>query len=199
MNLDNLRHWLQAAIAPLGGFGILLVSFLDSSVLTFPVVNELLVIDYSIRNPARWPFYGLMATAGSLLGCVFLFYLAEKGGEAYFHRHAGTRAAHVRAWLERNGFLTVLIAALMPPPMPFKIVVIGAGVFHVRLREFALAVLLARSFRYFGEAFLAARYGERALHSLQTHKVEFALGTLAVVLGLYLLTRLLVRALHRAA
>jgi membrane protein YqaA with SNARE-associated domain len=199
MNLEKLPHWLRAAIAATGGFGIFTVAFLDSSVLSFPVVNDLLVVNYSILNPARMPYYALMATAGSVLGCILLYVLARKGGEALFHKYAGARAQHVRAWLGRNGFLSVLTAALLPPPMPFKVVVVGAGVFEVSMRAFVLALVLARSLRYFGEGYLAIRYGERALHHLEAHKLEFALITLGSVLAIYLLMRLFLRFLHRAA
>jgi membrane protein YqaA with SNARE-associated domain len=199
VNLEKLRHWVQALIAPLGGFGILIVSFLDSSVLTFPVINELLVIDYSIQNPARWAYYAAMATVGSVLGSIFLFFLAKKSGEAFFHKHAGKRAQHIRAWLSQNAFLGVLIAALLPPPAPFKVVVIGAGVFEVRFRDFALAVVLARSVRYFGEAYLAALYGERALHFLMAHKLESTLISLGAVLGIYLVTRLVFRSMRKSS
>lgn len=199
MSLDKLRHWLQAAVASTGGLGLFLVAFLDSSVLSFPVFNDLLIINLSTQNPARMVYYALMATLGSVAGCLLLYYLAKKGGEVYFRRHAGHRAERIRGWLERNCFLTVLIAALLPPPAPFKVFVIAAGVFEVRLRSFVMALLLARSVRYFGEGFLAARYGDAARHYLMENKLEFGLIVLALVLLSYLLSRLLVHLLHPKA
>ena len=88
----HLPHWLQAIVASAGGLGLFLIAFLDSSVLTFPVINDLLLIDLSIRYPARMPYYAAMATLGSVAGCLLLYYLARKGGEAMFHKHAGPRA-----------------------------------------------------------------------------------------------------------
>src|SRR5438045_550455 len=88
----HLPHWLQAAVAAGGGLGLFLIAFLDSSVLTFPVINDLLVIDLSIRFPARMPYYATMATLGSVGGCVMLYYIARKGGEAMFRKQAGPRA-----------------------------------------------------------------------------------------------------------
>ncbi len=190
MNLSKLQHWVQASAISLGGLGIFLVAVLDSSFLTFPVINDFLVIDLSIQNPSRMPYYALMATLGSLTGCLVLFYIAEKGGEAYFHRHAGHRAERIRAWMKHNGFLSVLIAALLPPPTPFKLFVIAAGVFEVRRRSFVLALLIARSVRYFGVGFLAVRYGEPARRYLAENKLELALLLLLVVLASYLLARL---------
>src|SRR6266567_8743282 len=96
----HLPHWLQAIVASAGGLGLFLIAFLDSSVLTFPVINDLLLIDLSIKHPARMPIYALMATLGSLAGCVLLYFIARKGGEAVFRRQAGHRAAVIRHWME---------------------------------------------------------------------------------------------------
>jgi len=193
MNLDKLPHWLQAAVGSVGGLGLFLVAFLDSSVLTFPVINDLLVVSLSIRNPARMAYYALMSTLGSVAGCILLYYLARKGGEAIFRKRAGAHAERIRAWVDRNGFVSVLIAALLPPPTPFKIFVLAAGVFQLRLRAFVLALLVARSFRYFGEGYLAVRYGAAASRYLAENKLQFTLLALGVVLAGYLLTRFLLR------
>ncbi len=196
MSLHKLPAWLQKVVASLGGLGIFVVAFLDSSVLTFPVINDLLVIQYSIWNPNRMAYYALMATLGSVAGCLFLYFLARKGGHAMLHRHAGPRAARFHAWIEHNGFWGVLVAALLPPPTPFKLFVIAAGVFELPLRAFVLALLLARSFRYYGVGYLAVRYGPQATHYLMEHKLRTSLLTLAVVVLAYGLMRLVLRRLQ---
>ncbi len=193
----HLPHWLQAIVASAGGLGLFLIAFLDSSVLTFPVINDLLLIDLSIRNPARMPYYAAMATLGSVAGCLLLYYIARKGGEAMFQKQAGPRAQQIRAWIKRNGFLSILVTALLPPPTPFKIFVIAAGALEMPIRTFVLGLLAARAIRFFGEGFLAIRYGDQAGQFLVTHKLEVAGIALGVVLCLYLLSRLAFRP-HRA-
>lgn len=185
----HLPHWLQAIVATAGGPGLFLIAFLDSSVLTFPVINDLLLIDLSIRNPARMPYYAAMATLGSVAGCLLLYYIARKGGEAMFHKHAGPRARHIHAWINRNGFISILITALLPPPTPFKVFVVAAGALEMPMRTFVIGLLLARGFRFFGEGYLAVRFGDQAGPFLLTHKLEVTGITLGVVLGLYLITR----------
>jgi membrane protein YqaA with SNARE-associated domain len=189
----HLPLWLQAIVASAGGLGLFLIAFLDSSVLTFPVINDLLLIDLSIRNPARMPYYAAMATLGSVGGCLLLYYLARKGGEAMFHKHAGGRAQSIRAWTKRNGFLSILVTALLPPPNPFKVFVIAAGAFEMPVQTFLFGLLAARGIRFFGEGFLAIRYGDQASHFLLTHKLELAGIVLGVVLCLYLLSLILLR------
>jgi membrane protein YqaA with SNARE-associated domain len=195
---SGLSAWKQKIVAfasGLGAPGLFLISFLDSSVLTFPVINDLLLIELSIQSPARMPLYALMAALGSVLGCVLLFFIAEKGGEAVFHKHAGDRAHAIHNWVVHNGFGGMLIAALLPPPTPFKVFVIAAGVFEVRLVSFVSAITLARLVRYFGIGFLAIRYGQDALPFLAAHKWQVALAAIALVFVSYVLSRLILR--HR--
>ncbi len=194
----SLNGWKQKIIAlasGLGAPGLFLISFLDSSVLSFPIINDLLLIQLSMQNHARMPLYALMAAAGSVVGCVVLYFLARIGGEAYFHRKAGARAHAIRHWVERNGFGGMLIAALLPPPTPFKIFVFAAGVFEAPLFGFASAITLARLFRYFGVGYLAVRYGADAMPYLAAHKLQVTALVIALVVVSYGLSRWILR--HR--
>ena len=194
----SLNGWKQRIVAFAGGLGapgLFLISFLDSSVLTFPVINDLLLVELAIQHPARMPVYALMAASGSVLGCVVLYFLARLGGEAYFHRKAGARAHAIRHWVERNGFGGMLIAALLPPPTPFKIFVLAAGVFEAPVLGFTTAITLARLFRYFGIGYLAVRYGNDAMPYLMHHKGQAAGLAIVLVLVSYGLSKWILR--HR--
>jgi membrane protein YqaA with SNARE-associated domain len=194
----NLSGWKQKIVAfatGLGAPGLLLISFLDSSVLSFPIINDFLLIELSIQHPARMPLCALMAATGSVLGCVVLYFLARMGGEAYFHRKAGARAHAIRHWVERNGFGGMLIAALLPPPTPFKIFVFAAGVFEAPVLGFTAAITLARLFRYFGVGYLAVRYGADALPYLAAHKLQVTVLVIGLVTVSYGLSRWILR--HR--
>jgi membrane protein YqaA with SNARE-associated domain len=186
----HLPLWLQAIVASAGGLGLFVIAFLDSSVLTFPVINDLLLINLSIHFPARMPYYAAMATLGSVGGCLLLYYIARKGGEAMFHKHAGPRAHRIHAWISRYGFISILVTALLPPPTPFKVFVIAAGALEMPVWTFILGLLAARAIRFYGEGFLAVRYGDNAGQFLVTHKLEVAGIVLGAVLCLYLLSRL---------
>ena len=191
-----LSGWKQKIVAfagALGAPGLFLISFLDSSVLTFPVINDLLLIELSIQKPLRMPLYAAMAITGSVLGCLLLYFIAKKGGEAFFHKKAGARAHAIRHWVEKNGFGGMLIAALLPPPTPFKIFVFAAGVFEVPLGSFASAIALARAIRYFGIGYLAIRYGDQAMPFLVQHKIEVTAGVVVFAVVSYGLSRLILR------
>jgi len=177
----------------LGAPGLFLISFLDSSVLTFPIINDLLLIELSMEHPARMPLYAFMASLGSVLGCVVLYFIARKGGEAIFHKKAGKHGHAIRHWVEQNGFVGMLIAALLPPPTPFKFFVLAAGVFEVPLFSYTAAITIARLFRYFGVGYLAIRYGADAMPYLMHHKLQVSVFVISLVTVSYVLSRVLLR------
>jgi membrane protein YqaA with SNARE-associated domain len=192
----SLSGWKQKVVAFAGGLGapgLFLISFLDSSVLTFPVINDLLLIELSIQRPARMPLYAFLAALGSVLGCVLLYFIARKGGEALFHKRAGEHAHAIRHWVEQNGFVGMLIAALLPPPTPFKFFVFAAGVFEVPLFSYTLAITIARLTRYFFIGYLAIRFGEEAKTYVKQHWLQVTVFAIAIILISYVLSRLLLK------
>lgn len=191
--LKTLKGKVITFASTLGAPGLLLISFLDSSVLTFPIINDLLLIDLSIQHPARMPLYAFLASFGSVTGCVLLYFIAKKGGEAFFHRRVGPRAAMIRHTVERNGFGGMLVAALLPPPTPFKFFVLAAGVFEVPLLSFTTAIALARVIRYFGMGYLAVRFGHDAMPFIGHHKLWIAVGLVAFVAASYAASRVIMR------
>ena len=193
---SSLSGWKQKVVAfasGLGAPGLFLISFLDSSVLTFPIINDLLLIHLSMEHPARMPLYAFMATLGSVLGCVVLYFIARKGGEAIFHKKAGKHGHAIRHWVEQNGFAGMLIAALLPPPTPFKFFVLAAGVFEVPLFSYTAAITIARLFRYFGIGYLAIRYGADAMPYLMHNKLQVSVFVISLVTVSYVLSRVLLK------
>ncbi len=185
--------WLQRLVAVMGGGGLFVVTFLDSSVLSFPFLADAVVIELSIERAARMPLYAAMAALGSLAGCIWLYLLAKKGGEAFFERRAGKGAVKAKQWVAHNAFLSVFIPALLPPPFPFKIFVLAEGVFQVPLRTFAAALLLGRGLRYLAVGIFGVKYGAQSILFLVTHGGAFAIGAIVVLLLLYIVSRLFLR------
>ena len=162
--MSRIASWLEDFATALGGPGLFVVAFLDSSLLSLPEINDLLVIGLAVRDPDRLAFYATMATLGSLTGCLLLYGIGRRGGAALARRRfGGRRLQRALALSERWGVLAVAIPALLPPPAPFKMFVLLAGVAGVPRWRFVAAVVCGRSLRYFGAAFLAVRYGEDAV------------------------------------
>lgn len=174
--MKSLVNWLYGFAAAIGGPGLLIVAFLDSSFLSLPQINDVLVVLMVTQNKAWMPYYAAMATLGSIAGCYVIYYLAEKGGEAFLRKRL--HAAHMDralALYRRHGVLALMVPALLPPPAPFKLFVLMAGVAEVRPMKFVLAIGIARGIRYLALGALAVWYGDLALEVMRTRGREVAL------------------------
>lgn len=168
--MKSFLAWLQAFAAAIGGPGLFIITFLDSSFLALPQVNDLLVVTMVINHPGRLIYYGAMATLGSLAGCLTLYVIGRRGGEALLRSRFGSdRLERSLATFQRHGLLAILVPALLPPPAPFKLFVLLGGVTGVPVLQFAAAVLIGRGLRFFGLALLAAWYGQQALAYMERH------------------------------
>lgn len=170
----------------LGGPGLFLIAFLDSSFLSFPEVVDLLMMGLVTHHKERMLYYALMPTLGSLGGCLVLYFIARKGGEAFLRRRFHERHVdRAMAVFQKYGLFAVAIPAILPPPVPFKPFVLAAGIAGVRPFDFIIAVLLGRSIRYFGEALIAVWYGDRAAVFLRANArpVAIAVALVAVTLA----------------
>ena len=161
--MDGFFHSIKNFALGLGGPGLFLLSFLDSSFLSFPEVNDVLVVAAVVGDPEWWWYYALMTTLGSIAGCFALYLVGRRGGEAFLRRRFSSRnlergLAIYRRW----GMLAIIIPSILPPPTPFKIFVLLAGVAKVRMPVFLLSVAIGRGIRYGGEGWLAYHYGAYA-------------------------------------
>jgi len=161
---------LQGFALWLGGPGLFTVAALDSSFVSLPQINDLLVVLMVIEHKAWMPYYAAMATLGSVAGCSIIYALANKGGEALLRRRVSSgRVDRALALYRRYGLLALMVPALLPPPAPFKLFVLGAGVAGVRPLKFVLGVAIARGIRYLALGTLAIYYGDAALELMRTH------------------------------
>jgi membrane protein YqaA with SNARE-associated domain len=176
--------WIQGLAQTLGAPGLFVIAFLDSSFLSLPQINDLLLVLSVTRSPELMLLYVAMSTLGSIAGCVVMYYVGRKGGEALMRRRFKGRGARAMALFDRYGVLAVTVPALLPPPAPFKLFVILAGVARVSLGKFVVAVAIGRGIRYLAEGLLAVWYGERALEFIRDHGREVSLWFGLAVLGL---------------
>jgi membrane protein YqaA with SNARE-associated domain len=117
------------------------------------------------------------------LGCYLLYGVAWRGGESFLRRRfSGARVNRGLELYQRHGLLAVIVPSLLPPPVPFKLFVLLAGAARVSPLKFGAAVLVGRGIRYFGQGYLAVRYGERAAAIVQAHGTAVGLGLAALAL-----------------
>jgi membrane protein YqaA with SNARE-associated domain len=176
--VDNVRRLALA----LGGPGLFLVAFLDSSVLPLPGITDILLVVMVTRNPGAMLWYVLMTVAGSVAGCLVLHYLGRKGGEAFVRkRFTGDKIEGAMRALQRNGVMAVLIPCLLPPPAPFKIFILLAGVVGISAARLATAIAIGRGVRYLALGFLAMKYGDQATEYMREHGTVVSIAVVALL------------------
>lgn len=177
--LATIQEWASA----LGGVGLFIIAALDSSFLSFPQVNDLLIIVLSTKYPERMPYYAGMTTLGSMLGCFLLYGVVRRGGEVFLRKRLkGPFVDRAMKLYQRHGLLAVVVPALLPPPVPFKVFVLLAGAAAVSPLRFGVAVAIGRGIRYFGQGYLAVLYGEQAAEFMKAHGAALGIGLAAAAL-----------------
>jgi membrane protein YqaA with SNARE-associated domain len=182
--VQSFIKWVYGLALSLGGPGLFVVAFLDSSFISLPQINDLLVVLMVVRNKPLMPYYALMATAGSVAGCYVLYLIAERGGEAFLAKRL--KRGHIDralALYRKRGVLALMVPALLPPPAPFKLFVLLAGVAEVRPLAFVTSIAVARGLRYLVVGMLSVWYGDVALQMIQEHGREAALWVVAFIVA----------------
>lgn len=183
--MKKISRFLNEVVAYLvafGAFGLFAIAFLDSLLIPLPGGADAVMILLSTANPSRMPLYAFAAASGSTLGCIGLYLISQRAGATALERFSPEKRQRVRALIERYDVLSVLVASLLPPPFPFKLFVVTAGVFRFKLRRFALAVAAGRMFRFTLEGVFAIRFGKRAMEVFQRNYPVIGLSLAAVML-----------------
>jgi len=182
--VQSFIKWVYGLALSLGGPGLFTVAFLDSSFISLPQINDLLVVLMVVRNKTLMPYYAVMATAGSVAGCYVLYLIAERGGEAFLAKRL--KAGHTEralALYRRRGVLALMVPAILPPPAPFKLFVLMAGVAEVRPLQFVASIAAARGLRYLVLGALAVRYGDAALELMRTRGRDMAIWAAIIIIA----------------
>jgi membrane protein YqaA with SNARE-associated domain len=174
---------IAAYLVTFGAFGVFAVGALDATFVPMPGGVDAVTLLLSHQTPSHWWLYAAAATAGSVVGCVVLYHISRRAGRRALARFSESKQRRVKELIERYDVLAVVVASLLPPPFPFKLFVVSAGVFRFPLARFTAAIFVGRAFRFALEGYLAARYGDRA-REIFTHYYPYAalaLAALAVV------------------
>jgi membrane protein DedA with SNARE-associated domain len=162
------QHWLvrlggsaYTLITSYGGLGVLLLAIADSSFLSIPEGNDILIVILSAGNSwGNMAYYVGMTITGSVIGCMLLYCFGRKGGNPILRRRFSSRSIdRAEKLFEKYGVLAVVIPSILPPPMPFKIFVLSAGVFRLKFSMFIAAVAVGRTIRYSMWGILAVTFG----------------------------------------
>jgi membrane protein YqaA with SNARE-associated domain len=178
------KIWLLGILKPLGFWGAGGISFLDAAAIPVPI--DLIIAGYVWADKKHFYLYVVVAAIGSALGGLIFFLLGRAGGELFLMKRINrARYEQLRDRFEKQEFLAMMVPSILPPPTPWKLFVIAAGVFEMKTSTFMLSVFVGRVIRYMITALLTIKYGPEivniALRLATRHGVALSVGLIALL------------------
>jgi membrane protein YqaA with SNARE-associated domain len=156
--LARYTAWIWGLLQHFGVWGVFAIAFADSALLGMPV--DAIVAAYVYKDPKRMLFYVVMASLGSALGSIPLYIIGYLGGEKVLRKRISEeRFLRIHRSFEQHEFWALMFPGMLPPPMPFKIFVLGAAVFEMRFRDFLAAIFAGRFVRFLVLSLLTLWFG----------------------------------------
>ncbi|MBW4043583.1 YqaA family protein [Acidipila rosea] len=157
-----MPHWLIQT----GALGVFVVALLDSSIIPLPIPGstDLLILLLVAHQANPWLLL-LAAVSGSVIGGYLTWGAGKKGGEALLEKYVPARVlSPIKRWMKNGGIASIVIAALLPPPIPLLPFLLAAGALGMSRKKFVLSFAFARMARYGAVTWLAVRYGRPIIH-----------------------------------
>jgi len=155
--VSRYTDFLWHLLAPLGSWGVFAIAAIDSSFIGLPL--DPMFVGYVYSHPHKMLLYVLMASGGSAVGSLVIYAIGYSGGEALLRKRSPQRFAKIHAGFEEHPFWTLMAPAMLPPPTPFKLFLLGAGVSEMNLWHFLLAIFAGRCVRFLVEGVLTVTFG----------------------------------------
>ena len=174
-------HTIARALFHAGGLGLLTLGALDSSPLVVPLGNDLLVLALSARYHERALYYVVMATAGSLIGCMATDWISRKSESGQKKFVSRKHLDYIRKLVEKRAGWTLVAASLMPPPFPFTAFVAAAAAFRYPRKKLLSFVGVGRFVRFSIEGALAIHYGRWIIKQAESPLLEHVMIALIVI------------------
>jgi membrane protein YqaA with SNARE-associated domain len=182
--LQRYTAWIWKVLAPLGPWGVFAIAAIDGSLFGMPI--DFAVATYVYNDRRHFLFYVILASAGSALGSLVIYAIGYFSGETVVRKRIpAERFAKIHASFERHEFWAVMFPAMLPPPTPFKLFVLAASAFEMRVSHFLGAVFAGRMVRFLVLALLTLAFGPHVVHLIgevyQQHRGWFFVSIVALV------------------
>jgi membrane protein YqaA with SNARE-associated domain len=156
--LKRYTVWILALMKALGIWGVFVIAFADSALIGMPV--DFIVATYVHQDRGHMFLYVAIASLGSALGSIPLYIVGYLGGEKVLRKRiTEERFLRIHRSFEQHEFWALMFPGMLPPPMPFKIFVLGAAVFEMKFRDFLIAIFAGRFVRFLVLSVLVLWFG----------------------------------------
>lgn len=189
--LASYGKWIWGLLAPLGVWGVFAIAAIDGAFMGLPM--DAIVAGYIYKDPHRLLLYVLLASAGSAAGSIVLYIIGYTGGEVLLRKRLSPeRFSKIHASFEKHEFLALMVPAMLPPPTPYKAIVLAAAAFEMSFVRFLLAIFAGRFFRFLILGVLTLRFGPAVVElgtKVVANHFRWVLLGLALILVMWLFLR----------
>ena len=160
--IHQVKDWLFGLIegfaaSPHPGWWLFALAVAESSF--FPIPPDVLLVTLGVARPEMAIWYGVICSAGSVLGGGIGYAIGLYGGRPLLYRFFSEEKIHaVERLYDRFNAWATGIAGLTP--IPYKVFTIAGGAFKINFKIFMLASLASRSLRFMAEGVLLYFFGE---------------------------------------
>ena len=189
--LQRYSGWIWSVLSPLGPWGVFAFAAVDASLMGMPL--DAIVAGYVYHTPKLFLFYVMLASAGSAMGSSALYVIGRYGGEKLLRKRISPeRFAKIHASFERHEFWALMFPAMLPPPTPFKLFVLGAAVFGMQFTHFLAAIFAGRFVRFVLLSVLTIKFGPQIVEltsELVQHHIRWVAAAVVLGVAVFLLLR----------
>jgi membrane protein YqaA with SNARE-associated domain len=204
--LNKLKHfvkaygeWIKHLLAPLGPWGMLAFAAVDGSFLGMPL--DAIFVSYVYHDRARFLLYVLMGAVGSALGSIVFYVIGYMGGEMLLRKRLSpARFERIHASFDKHEFWALMFPAMLPPPTPFKAVVLAAAAFEMNFGHFLVAIFAGRFIRFLIEALLTLWFGPGIVAmtaNVFSHHLFLVLSIVGELIAAYFIWRMMKRRVRK--
>lgn len=161
-----------------GLLGLLVAAFTESFI--SPILPDLILIPLALAHHQNAIWYGLVATAASVVGGVIGYWIGAKIGVQAARRMIPEKhVAKVQKYVSENAGWAIFLAAMSP--IPYKFVCITAGALKIRWPLFIVVSFLGRAKRFMLEGILIYYFGPAAIELFNRYSDQVMYGSAAAV------------------
>ncbi len=171
---------LLAILLEWGLTGLLIAAFTESFI--SPILPDLLLIPLALANPQHAIYYGLAATAVSILGGLIGYLIGLKIGLPATRKFIPAKYLEkIHNTVQENALWAIFLASLSP--IPYKFVSITAGALKINMPVFLFISLLGRGKRFLLEGVLIYYFGPQAVEMFTQHKDDMLIISLLIIIA----------------
>lgn len=193
--------WIWGVLAPLGVWGVFAIAAVDAAFVGLPL--DAIVAGYIYKDPPRFLLFVALAASGSALGSIIIYIIGYMGGEVLLRKRlSAAQFEKIHSSFEKHEFWALMFPAMLPPPTPFKAVVLAAAASEMSLWRFLLAIFAGRFCRFLILGTLTLKFGPQVVEfttRVVAHHFRWVLLGVGALFAAWLIWRRRNRAVKNAA